>query len=225
LGAADQPAFSPDGIQIAFTWTGDSGDNLDLYVKLIGAGTPLRLTTDPAEDFSPAWSPDGRYLAFRRRSTSENGIFIVPALGGVERKLGKTESGLSRLAWSPDGKFLAIVDRCPQNHLCIFLLSVEDGQRQIRTSPPESSADNFPAFSPDGKTVAFIRSNSFSSDDIYLISINGGNLRRLTADDRRIHSLAYTSDGREIIFSSNRGGPFSRGGSRSPAGRLNGSPP
>jgi serine/threonine protein kinase len=58
-GAADQPAFSPDGSQIAFTWDGGNGDNVDLYVKLIGAGVPLRLTTDPAGDLSPAWSPDG----------------------------------------------------------------------------------------------------------------------------------------------------------------------
>src|SRR5262249_45154417 len=51
-GAADQPAFSPDGNQIAFTWDGGNGENLDLYVQLIGAGTPLRLTVDPAEDIS-----------------------------------------------------------------------------------------------------------------------------------------------------------------------------
>jgi hypothetical protein len=45
-GAANQPAFSPDGNQIAFAWDGGNGENLDLYIKLIGAGTPLRLTTD-----------------------------------------------------------------------------------------------------------------------------------------------------------------------------------
>jgi len=213
-GAADQPAFSPDGNQIAFIWDGGNGENLDLYVKLIGAGTPLRLTTDPAEDISPAWSPDGRYLAFLRRSTSENGIFIVPALGGAERKLGKTEPNLSRqawsqcrLSWSPDGKFLAVVDQdSPQRH-SIFLLSVEDGERQRLTSSPE--ADYFPAFSPDGKTLAFIRSSGLSSEDIYLISMHGGKLQQLTADERQILSLAWTSDSREIVFSSNRGGGFS----------------
>src|SRR4029434_5004527 len=85
----------------------------------------------------------------------------------------------------------------------------EDGEKERLTSPPESSSDDFPAFSPDGKTLAFIRSGSFSSEDIYLISIGGGNVRRLTANDRRIHSLAWTADGREIVFSSNRGGGFS----------------
>jgi Tol biopolymer transport system component len=216
-GAADQPAFSPDGNQIAFTWDGGSGENLDIYVKLIGVGTPLRLTTNPAEDISPAWSPDGRYLAFLRRSANENGIFIVPALGGAERKLGQTEPNLSsqawsqcRLSWSPDGKSLAVVDRVsPQERYGIFLLSVEDGGKRRLTSPPESFADMYPAFSPDGKSLAFIRSSRLNSEDLYLISLPGGKLQRLTADERRIHSLAWTADGREIVFSSNRGGGFS----------------
>jgi eukaryotic-like serine/threonine-protein kinase len=216
-GVADQPAFSPDGNQIAFTWDGGNGGNLDLYVKLIGAGAPLRLTTDPAEDISPAWSPDGRYLAFLRRSATENGIFIVPALGGDERRLGTTEPSLSRqawsqcrLSWSPDGRFLAVVDHTsPEDRYSIFLLSVEDGGKQRLTSSPESSADYSPAFSPDGKTLAFIRSSGLTSEDIYLISTHGETLQRLTVDQRRILSLAWTADGREIVFSSNRGGGFS----------------
>jgi len=216
-GAADQPAFSPDGNQIAFAWNGANGENLDLYVKLIGAGTPLRLTTDPAEDISPAWSPDGRYLAFIRRSPVENAIFIVPALGGAERKLGQTEPSLSRqawsqcrLSWSPDGKFLAISDRAsPQERYGIFLLSVEEGDKQRLTSPPESFGDDAPAFSPDGQNVVFIRSGSFSSEDLYLIPTHGGELRQLTTDGLRIPSLAWTANGREIVFSSNRGGGFS----------------
>jgi Tol biopolymer transport system component len=216
-GVSDQPAFSPDGNQIAFSWDGGNGENLDLYVKLIGAGTPLRLTTNPAEEISPAWAPDGRHLAFIRRSASENGIFIIPALGGAERKLGQTEPNLSRqawsqcrLSWSPDGKSLALMDRAsPEDRYSIFLLSVEDGQKQKLTSPPESSDDNYPAFSPDGQTLAFTRSSGFSSEDLYLVSLRGGEPQRLTADGRRILSLGWTADGREIIFSSNRGGGFS----------------
>src|SRR5215204_4528440 len=209
-GAADQPAFSPDGNQIAFTWDGGDGKNLDLYVKLVGAGGPLRLTTNPAEEISPAWSPDGRYLAFIRRTEGENGIFIVPALGGAERKLGRAEPTLSGLSWSPDGKSLAIADRAsPQERFGIFLLSAEDGEKQRLTFPPESSGDTAPAFSPDGQTLAFIRSVGFSSEDIYLTPTRGGEPRPLTTDGQRVFGLAWTADGRELVFSSNRGGGIS----------------
>src|SRR5580658_1732777 len=85
-GAADDPSFSPDGTQVAFTWNGEKEDNLDIYVKLIGPGAPLRLTTDPAEDGFPNWSPDGRSIAFERAvSRGEIAVMTVPPLGGPER--------------------------------------------------------------------------------------------------------------------------------------------
>src|SRR5215475_9038527 len=67
-GRETRIAFSPDGNQIAFVWNGPQSDNQDIYVKLIDAETPLRLTTSAAEDTNPVWSPDGRYIAFLRQS-------------------------------------------------------------------------------------------------------------------------------------------------------------
>src|SRR6266446_5226399 len=97
------PAFSPDGKQVAFAWDGEKGGNFDIYVKLVDAGTPLRLTTNPANEFAPAWSPDGRYVAFYRESGVGGAIFMVPALGGSERRL--AAASRPGLSWSPDGKF------------------------------------------------------------------------------------------------------------------------
>ena len=59
-GRETTPSFSPDGSQIAFSWDGEKGGNLDIYVKLTGENRALRLTTDPRPEYSPAWSPDGR---------------------------------------------------------------------------------------------------------------------------------------------------------------------
>src|SRR5712691_10537919 len=52
-GLQIQPAFSPDGKQVAFAWNGEKGDNFDIYVKLVGGGAPLRLTSNPAAEHYP----------------------------------------------------------------------------------------------------------------------------------------------------------------------------
>jgi Tol biopolymer transport system component/DNA-binding winged helix-turn-helix (wHTH) protein len=217
-GSESQPAFSPDGKQIAFVWGGENDDNNDIYVKLIGTEKPLRLTTNPAADTGPAWSPDGRYIAFLRRSAEGNGFYLMPALGGAERKLAKaggrvnTEDEHARIAWRPSGEWggewLAVADsEAPAEPVGIFLLSVETGEKRRLTSPPAHFFGDWnPAFSPDGKTLAFTRAVNGISLDVYIVPVSGGEPRRLTFDDAHLKGLAWTPDGREIVFSSSRGG-------------------
>ena len=202
------PAFSPDGKQVAFAWDGEQGGNFDIYVKLVDAGEPLRLTSNPAPEYSPAWSPDARYIAFCRNVSDHAEIWMVPALGGAERKLGES-AGCSGLSWSPDGKYLALMDKnAPREPPSIFLLSVETGKKRRLTSPPiEYFRDGMPRFSPDGKALAFVRSPSLESDEIYVLPItsDGGPLaepRRLTLDERQIFGFDWTADGRRIVYSS-----------------------
>ena len=74
-GDERQPSLSPDGHQVAFSWGGEKDDNQDIYIKLLGEPHPLRLTTDPAEDGYPAWSPgrtENRFCAAGRRHPSGN---------------------------------------------------------------------------------------------------------------------------------------------------------
>jgi Tol biopolymer transport system component len=206
-----QPAFSPDGDRIAFTWDGGDLKNVDIYVKLIGAGSPLRLTTSPAQDTSPVWSPDGRYLAFIRHADGQNILMTVPALGGSERKVAVCAPTVDPfpLSWSPDGKYLAITDHAAENErFSIYLIAADDGEKRRLTTPPEATGDTAAAFSPDSKTVAFIRSAGFTSEDIYLTPTDGGEPRRLTADEQHIDNMTWTADGGELVFSSNRGGGF-----------------
>jgi Tol biopolymer transport system component len=206
-----EPAFSPDGNQVAFIWKKGAADNGELYVQLIDGGNPLQLTSDAAEKATPAWSPDGRQIAFLRRVGEEAGIFAIPALGGAERKLGNAawigyQQGIS---WFPDGKSLAIVERdSPQEPYALFRLSLEDGQKRRITSPPSSygrqSGDWKPVLSPDAGRLAFIREKFQQAKDIYLLPLDSTEPRRLTFDEQWVDGIDWTPDGRSLIFSSKR---------------------
>ena len=208
-GQKNMPAFSPDGKQIAFAWNGEKGDNFDIYVKLIGEGAPLRLTINPAPDQNPSWSPDGRFIAFVRVLKDENVLMTIPALGGPERKV-TSFKGRPYAMWSPDGKHFVIGSSDSSDDLSIIsLVSIETGEIQkLSRSPSQFNGDSGGRFSPDGKWIAFSRSLNWAVEDIYLVSVSGGEPRRLTNDNVEISGLDWTADGREIVFSSKRGGPF-----------------
>jgi Tol biopolymer transport system component/DNA-binding winged helix-turn-helix (wHTH) protein len=214
------PAFSPDGKQVAFAWDGERGDNLHIYVKLVDAGTPLRLTSSSADEYAPAWSPDARYVAFCRGFSGADHveIWMIPALGGPERKLGESAwantdgTFCGGLSWSPDGKYLALRDKnTPREPYSIFLLSVETGDKRKLTSPPaEYLGDWSPHFSPDGKALAFVRHYSYLGElHVLPVTSDGapkGEPWRLTLDQREISGIDWTADGRRIVYSSGQDG-------------------
>jgi Tol biopolymer transport system component len=163
-GRESQPAFSPDGNQIAFVWSGAKDDNTDIYVRLVDGGNWVRLTDDPGDDVNPVWSPDGRWLAVSDKTSAEEPFSL-------------------------------------------FLLSTETGERRHVTSPPASVVgDCSPAFSPDGKHLGFVRVISAVVGEVYLVSVNGGEPKRLTFDGAGVSNLAWTPNGREIVFASRHGG-------------------
>jgi Tol biopolymer transport system component len=205
------PVFSPDGNELAYTWKGEQDDNYDIYVKLIGAGAPLRLTTSPAPEYCPAWSPDGRYIAFIRDTPSgSSAYYVIPSLGGAERKIAEAliedYPFLRCMRWSGDGKNLIVVDGVSPHDTqpSIVLLGVDDGHRKALAPPNPYLA--YPTPSPDGKMVAYAAGAGFLAADIYVVPVTQGQRRRLTSDGRTIEGLAWTGDSKDIVFSSNRGG-------------------
>ncbi|MBZ5653041.1 MAG: winged helix-turn-helix domain-containing protein [Acidobacteriia bacterium] len=220
LGEKYTPSLSPDGQHLAFAWNGGAGPHFSLYVKLIGTEESLRLTKEASLDFNPVWSPDGRYIAFCRILEGETGIYIIPALGGAERRVRKTlweEQEFyqviwtaGRLSWSPDGKVLAFSDRASRNEApSIFLLSLDSLEVRRLTSSLRSSGDFNLAFSPDGQTLAFTRASQ-AFDAIYTVPVSGGEEQRLISDGTDHWGLAWTRDGRDIVFA-NAGWPVNAG--------------
>jgi Tol biopolymer transport system component/DNA-binding winged helix-turn-helix (wHTH) protein len=207
------PAFSPDGEKIAFIWNGENPVMGDLYVQLVGGERPLRLThTSSGYICCADWSPDGREIAFGRCEDHGGGVFIVPALGGPERKLTDVicphgDAGYPK--WMADGKSLLLADSCvPDGPRGLVVFSLETGEKRCLTAPPLYSevGDSSPALSPDGKTVAFTRNTTVGPAKIYTVALSGGTPRQVTPDGWVAGNPMWSSDGQHIIFDSPRTG-------------------
>ena len=86
-----EPAWSPDGTQIAFT--SYRGGNADIWVIPATGGTATQITTDPADDYLPTWSPDGSQIAFGSWRDGTDGIWVIPATGGIATQITTNPAG------------------------------------------------------------------------------------------------------------------------------------
>jgi Tol biopolymer transport system component len=218
-GHEAEPTFSPDGSLVAFTWDGEGQDSHDVYVKAIGAEQPFRLTSDPARDGSPAWSPDGTRIAFLREAPGGGSeVLLIPPTGGPERRLGEVQ-GLAHqgLSWSPDGRSLAVVDGSSAGDRGIFVLDAASGTKTRLTF---SNSDILPSYSPDGRSVAFNRTVPPRGPFVYVVPTAGGEPREIAPTSFPRGRLAWTPQGREILFAAE---PLARDGGQptpSSAGRA-----
>jgi Tol biopolymer transport system component len=213
-GIEQNPALSPDGKQIAFTWNGDKKDNEDIYVRQVAGGPALRLTTDPGRDLASSWSPDGETIAFVRASAGASALYSVRALGGAEHKLFEFPQGsvlwssgtsISRISWSPDGRLLAFSGAPLGEPAQIWILPLDTREpRHISTLPKGWFGDVNPAFSPDGRTLAYVRGRDLWSRAIIFQPIGRdgsptGPPREMTDYSRSIYSLAWLPDGLSLV--------------------------
>jgi serine/threonine protein kinase len=230
-GSEFHPTFSPDGEQVAFAWNGPKEDNWDIYMTLLGSSEVRRLTTDPAEDVSPAWSPDGRQIAFVRQQPDDSTVHLLSPLGGGERRLSDFR-GADSIAWSPDGRWLAAGRSGFLNFGVMSFLSRPGGKgpRGISLIPADGGAarpliaskpghaDSKPAFSPDGRRLAYVScrldASVFGIRDcnVFLIELNAQVAAaappKLLQTQGRLYmdSLAWTRDGSALVYSAGSGG-------------------
>jgi Tol biopolymer transport system component/DNA-binding winged helix-turn-helix (wHTH) protein len=199
------PSFSPDGSQIAFTWF--SNERSDIYVKALGDERSLRLTQPPGNSGYPNWSPDGRTIAYQHQNEVspgkfESAVFLMTPLGGAKHQIRQVSDSSSCItSWSPDAKTLAYDDKPPGENSGIFLMPLTGSPAVRMTTAPDTMLDGPPAFSPDGKQIAFARStDAGGSADLYLVSVLDREERKLTSLNHAIGSLTWTADGKRIIF-------------------------
>ena len=217
-GMEAYPAFSPDGKRVAYSARDASkAGAFHVFVRQVPSGAPRQLTNGDANDIGPVWSPDGSSIAFLRTDGERAACVVVPSGGGAERKiadLGGSEGRpanaaqpLPAVSWARDGKSLAVIEAGEKQLPAIVQVSLDTGKVRRITNPPENTeGDSTPAVSPDGGTLAFLRSTGADAGDIYLCDLKGGNLRKLTFDDRGIRGIAWMPDGREVVYSADRAG-------------------
>jgi Tol biopolymer transport system component/DNA-binding winged helix-turn-helix (wHTH) protein len=221
-GLAENPHLSPDGTKIVYQWDGRRNEadaaNWDIYLLPVEGGEPQRLTTDPATEFAPAWSPDGERIAFLRAVAPGRAIIrAIPASGGSERTLSPDGvfANPNPLDWSPDGNSIVFQTPDASGRPGLALLSLVTGRVRPLTMPPTGRRDRFARFSPDGLSIAFSRIGILhggygdlytANGDLYTVPVGGGAERPVTSGGRGIGGHDWTVDGKELVFSSDRGG-------------------
>ncbi|MGH3016940.1 MAG: TolB family protein [Gaiellaceae bacterium] len=186
--SAKRGAFSRDGRRIAFDGRAyNTLFDFDIFVAAASGRGAKRITRGPERDLMPAWSPDGRTIAFSRQAAEEDmpEIWLVGADGSDPRLL--LQGGLAP-SWSPDGSRIAF-----------------EGLGGVATVKPDGSAlrqlasGGEPAWSPDGRTIVFTRAG-----DIWLMRPDGSGQRRLTRTAAEELEPSFSPDGRWVLVSSDR---------------------
>lgn len=206
-GLEIDPAFSPDGKKIAFASDNEGRDNFDIFIKQEGSDKALRITEDAADERYPAWSPDGLVLAFVRLTKGSNAVYTIPSLGGQERKLADFGAlGVESVSWSPSGERLAVSAQLqPFGSFGIFLVDAETTAVRLVTMPAGTNrGDVNPRFSPDGKSIAFVRGVTHDMEDVFVYSLDSREVRQVTFDSASVMGLDWTPDGSSIVFASAR---------------------
>jgi serine/threonine-protein kinase len=186
--------LAPDGRRAAVTV--HEGNGADLWVVDTESGAPTRLTFE-AHNIEPAFTPDGRRVAFASSRTGPINMFWVPADGtGAAERLLESERTQLPDSWSPDGRVLAFTEFSPDTGSDVWVLPLATGTPRpfVRTRFNEEH----PAFSPDGRFLAY-ESDETNQTEVFVRPYPEGNPKRqLSASGG--YAATWSADGRELYY-------------------------
>jgi tricorn protease len=205
---ARTPDVSPDGKTIAVSYLGD------IYtVETIG-GTARAITSHPAHDVGPVFSPDGSKIAFSSNRHGSYDVFVTSVRGGKPTRLTFDSATDMACGWTPDGKHVLFASTrstsFPQNWE-LYTVPAEGGK--VRRVAAGEAKDG--SFSPKGDKLAYVRGpgswyrkgyRGSSNDDVWVCNADGSNSQRLTTFNGQDHSPMWNADGSAIYYVSEHNG-------------------
>jgi len=155
----------------------------------------LRRLTHGGIDSMPAWSPDGRLIAFQRASRGRSVLYVTNADGSGERVL--PDGGSGPVSWSPDGRRVIFADEGR-----LYVTGLDWNIRILLLDPMPARAED-PHWSPDGRRIAFALGTETQGADVYVMNADGNGRKRLTRHRPEAgwpSSPVWSPDGRRIAF-------------------------
>ena len=220
-GTEFAPVLSPDGKSVAFMWNENKDGRFAIYVGTVGSPEIRRISTPGVDAHWPAWSPDGRHVAYLHRRPDESlRIYVSSLVDGSDQLVSDFPAVKGGLDWSPDGRALVAL-RAPDptdaharprrpidewDNTGIYLVPLRGGEPRQLTWPTLPAQDGDPHFSPDGTTLAF--ASCTGACDVYVIRLGPafepvGRPRKVTSQTGPISKLAWSRDGKWIIYDTN----------------------
>jgi Tol biopolymer transport system component len=201
-GAVDEsPAVAPDGSAVAFS--SDRLGSYDLWLQPIEggrlAGAARRLTDHPGSAAVPAFSPDGRWLAYHRIVDEQRDIWMVPAAGGPPRRITDDPANEVHPAFSPDGSTLAFVsDRGGSDQVWVAPLAGDQLLGEPRLVTPDEVSHLFPAWSPDGTRIACVIEAGYGRE-VAVFGVDSGSEAPWLSDGVDAHRVQWAASGDELL--------------------------